>query len=94
MSLQHIWEIMLETINRTNIGSHLFDYQLELIGKKRVDTLDVDNWRFDWTLTRSQYDIYRDYTIKLCKKTFKCNRQKAVDNFEWWYKEFGLRIKN
>jgi len=85
---------MLETINRKNIGDHLFDYQLELIGKKRVDLLDIENWKFGLTLTRNQYDIYRDYTIKLCKKTFKCNRSKAVEIFEWFYSEFGLRIKN
>jgi hypothetical protein len=85
---------MLETINRKNIGDHLFDYQLELIGKKRIETLDVENWRFTWTLTRNQYDIFRDYTIKLCKKTFKYNRQRAISTFEWFYHEFGLRIKD
>jgi len=86
--------VLFDSVSRKNIGDHLFDYQLELVDKKRVDTLDVENWRFTWTLTRNQYDIYRDYTIKFCKKTFRCNRQKAVGMFEWFYKEFGLRIKN
>ena len=72
----------LETINRKNIGTHLFDYQLELIDKKRVDTLNVENWREQWTLSRNQYDIFRDYSIRNCKKVFKCNRKKATGMFK------------
>ena len=85
---------MLTSVNRINIAYHLLDYQLELIGKKRVDMLDVEDWRKEWSLTRNQYDIFRDYSIKTLKKVFKYRKQKALDTFEWFYNHFGLKIKN
>lgn len=84
---------MLTSVNRHNIAYHLLDYQLELIGKKRVDMLDVEDYRKEWSLTRNQYDIFRDYAIKTLKKVFKYRKQKAIDTFEWFYNEFGLKIK-
>lgn len=81
--------------NREKIGYELFDFQLELIGKTRVDVLNEEKWRTKWSLTRNQYDILRDHSIRECKKVFKCRREKAVSIFEWFYKEFGiLKIKN
>lgn len=81
-------------VTRKNIGAHLFDYQLDIIGKGRVDIIDDDKWRFNNTLTLKQYNEFKDYAIKLLQKTFKYRKQKAVDTFEWWWMRFGLRIKN
>ena len=33
---------MKKKIDRTNIGEHLLDYQLTIIGKSRIDILDDD----------------------------------------------------
>jgi len=79
---------------REKIGYELFDFMLELIGKTRVNVLDEEHWRRKWSLTRNQYDILRDHSIKECKKVFKYRREKAIATFEWFYKEFGLKIKN
>lgn len=84
----------LQTVNRDNAGMHLFDYMLELMNKTRVDVVSNDKWRREWSLTRNQYDIFRDYSIKTLKKTFKFRKAKAEATFEWFYKEFGLKIKN
>lgn len=84
----------LTTVTRDNIGIHLFDYMLELIGKTREDVVNTENWRRKWFLTRNQYDILRDYSIKECKKVFKYRREKAEATFEWFYGKFGLKIKN
>lgn len=81
-------------ISRNNIGEHLFDYQLQLIGKTRVDVIDDDRWRFNFTMTRQQMEDFRRYSIPLMQKVFKFNRKKAEDCFLWWNQMFGVRIKN
>jgi hypothetical protein len=84
----------LNTVNRENIGIRLFDFMLEQIGKTRVNVIDNDKWRKEWSLTRNQYDILRDHSLKECKKVFKYRKSKAEATFEWFYHEFGLKIKN
>jgi len=86
--------LYLTKITRQNIGFHFFDFLLVLIEKTRVDVIDEEDWRKHWSISRKNYDILRDHCIKEAKKTFKCNRTKAESIFEWFYKEFGLRIKN
>ena len=34
------------TINRGNVMKHLIEYQLDIVGKRLVDTLDDDKWYF------------------------------------------------
>jgi hypothetical protein len=85
---------MKKKIDRTNIGEHLLDYQLTIIGKSRIDILDDDRWFFNWTLTRSQFEEFTAYAIPLLKKTFKCNKSKAEGMFVWFNTQFGIRIKN
>jgi hypothetical protein len=84
---------MLVTINRKNIGNHLLEYQLELVGRQMIDLLDDEAFRFNWTITKAQLKIFREYAIPLLKKTFKCNKSKAEITFEWFLSEFGLRVK-
>lgn len=80
-------------ITRSNIGDHLFDKQLEMVGKTRVDIIDDDRWRFNITMTRDQYWEFRAYAIKLLMKTFRVTKPKATKNFEWFIEMFGLRLK-
>ena len=81
-------------INRGNIMRHLIEYQLDMVGKRLVDTLDDDKWYFNWTMTGEQYAEFKRYAIRTMKKVFKFNTNKAKDSFDWFYKQFGLRIKN
>lgn len=80
-------------ITRSNIGEHLFDYQLSLVGKTRLNTIDDDRWRFNITITREQFEMFKNYSVKLMMKTFRCNKTKALNNFQWFNEMFGLRIK-
>lgn len=84
----------MNKVTRDNIGSHLLDYQLKIIGKTFVDMVDDDRWRFNFTLTTTEYRSFRKYALLLIKKTFRCNSSKAKDTFDWFYMNFGLRIKN
>lgn len=85
---------MEKKITRTNIAEHLLDYELAMIGKTRLDIVDDDRWTFHLTMTFSQSTQLKDYAIPLLQKTFRFNKSKAIDCFQWWKEQFGLRIKN
>jgi hypothetical protein len=81
-------------ITRENITRHLIEYQLAMVGKSMMDTLDDDKWYFNITMTTEQFTEFKKYSIKLIKKIFKCNTTKALRTFDWFNLAFGLRIKN
>jgi hypothetical protein len=84
----------LVKITRDNITKHLVEYQLKMVGKTLLDTLDDDNWYFNITMTQTEYEEFRKYAIKLIRKTFRCNRLRGESTFDWFNLQFGLRIKN
>ena len=81
-------------ITRDNITKHLVEYQLQMVGKTLLHTLDDDNWYFNITMTQTEYEEFRKYAIKLIRKTFRCNRLRGESTFDWFNLQFGLRIKN
>jgi hypothetical protein len=85
---------MKAKINRANITRHLIEYQLDMVGKRLVDTLDDDMWYFNWTMTQEQHEEFKRYAIPLLKKIFKFNKGRAEQTFDWFNLQFGLRIKN
>ncbi len=85
---------MKAKVNRANITRHLIEYQLDMVGKRLVDTLDDDMWYFNWTMTQEQHEEFKRYAIPLIKKIFKCNKSRAESTFGWFDMQFGLRIKN
>lgn len=80
-------------INRTNIATHLIEYQLTMVGKTMADAQKDDMWFFNWTFTQEQHEQFKAYALPLIKKVFKCNRAKAQQTFAWFDMQFGLRIK-
>ena len=81
-------------ITRENIERHLLEYQLSLVGKTIMDTLDDDQWYFNITITREKFTEFEKYAIKLIKKVFKCNTSRAKKTFDWFNLNLGLRIKD
>lgn len=79
-------------INRLNVGEHLLEYQLNLIGKTKMDAIMDETWIVGWSLTPDQYTQFKAYAIPLLKKVFKCNTNKAKDTFEWFMMQFGLQV--
>tara|TARA_R110000868_G_scaffold14426_4_gene67195 strand:+ start:18288 stop:18542 length:255 start_codon:yes stop_codon:yes gene_type:complete len=84
----------MEKITRENLFKHLLVYQLDLVGKKLIDTLDDDHWHFNFTITREKSEEFKKYALKLIRKTYKCNKGKGEDILITFLKELGLRIKN
>ena len=85
---------MKAKVNRDNITRHLIEYQLEMVGKSMLDTLDDDNWYFNITMTSEQHKEFRGYAISLLKKIFKFNKRRAEQTFDWFNLQFGLRLKD
>lgn len=81
-------------VTRENIERHLLEYQLSLVGKTIMDTLDDDQWYFNITITREKFTEFEKYAIKLIKKVFKCNTSRAKKTFDWFNLNLGLRIKD
>jgi hypothetical protein len=81
-------------VTRDNIAKHLIEYQLNLINKTLIDTLDDDNWHFNMTLTDEEFATFEKYALALLRKTFKCNKSVATTTFDWFNLAYGLRIKN
>lgn len=79
-------------ITRENIAEHLFEYQLNLIGKTVKDAIQVHDWKNYWKYTQEDEDKMLKYAIPLIKKVFKCNKNKALSTYEFFRANFGLRI--
>jgi len=83
----------MSKINRTNITEHLVRYQIEMIGRTWEEAQNDDMWFFNWTMTQEQADQFKSYSIPLIKKIFKCNKGRAEQTFNWFLREFGLKVK-
>jgi len=83
----------IQKINRANILNHLMEYQLDMVGKTMLNTLNDDKWYFNFTMTRAQLEQFHAYAIPLIKKTFHCNKGKAEETFQWFRQNLGLRLK-
>lgn len=90
-TLARFMEVPFPKINRTNIAQHLLEYQLNIIGKRTLDTKKEPDWFNKWKIRDSDFKLLQQYAIPLLKKTFKFNRMKAYNTFNWWYMHFGLK---
>ena len=82
----------MSKINRTNVGDHLIDYQLEMVGRTRAEAYKTPEWFRKWTMTTAQFEQWKAYSIPLLKKVHKCNRKVAEANFDYINGNWGLRI--
>ena len=78
--------------NRENIAMHLVEKQMMMIGKTYEDAENDEQWYVNNTLTQEQFLKFREEALSLMKKVFKCSKSKALENFDWWNLNWGLRI--
>jgi len=79
-------------INKKNLGDHLIEYQLNMIGKTIQDIIDDQQWYSNNTMTKEQMEIFKIYAIPLIKKVYRCSEKKAIGLFSWFDLQYGLRI--
>lgn len=87
------FKIPMPKINRANIAKYLLEFQLNMIGRAYYETRMSPTWYDDWTISNEQFIFFKGYAIPLLMKTFKYNRTKANETFEWFNLQFGLKIK-
>ena len=46
-----------------NIGQHLLDKELQMIGKTREDLINDDRWRFNFTISYDQLNEFKKYSL-------------------------------
>jgi len=78
---------------RLTMIQHLIEYQISLIDKTIVDTLENENWHSEWSINQAQYNDLEKYSISIIRKTFRCSKAKGLKTFKWFYDVFGLQIK-
>lgn len=72
----------------------IFENQLSIVGKTSKDILDEENYRFNWTITRKEFEKFKYESIFLIQKKLKINKRKAAESFNWFNRNYGLRIKD
>lgn len=93
ISINRFTELPDVKVNRENIGEHLIEYQLNMIGKTIEEARQNENWYYDWTLTEKQHEVFKGYAIPLIRKVLKLNKKKAETTFAWLDLGYGLRVK-
>lgn len=81
-------------IRREHMAQHLVEYQLKMVGKSIADVMNDKEWYINNTLTTAQFQEFKKYAIAQIRKTFKCNRSKAENTFNWFNLEYGLKVKD
>ena len=77
---------------RENIAENLLKKMLQYNSLSMEETLNP-LYRFNNTLTREQYSQFKEEGIEMIQKALKINKRKAISAFNWFYNNFGLRIK-
>lgn len=88
-----MFKLKREPLNRENIPRHLGEFQLALVGKRPIDMIMEKKTFYEYQIMKEEYEIFKIYAIAMMKKVHKCNRKIAEENFDWFYKRFGLKIK-
>ena len=77
---------------RDQLIKNLITLQMEAIGKKYVDWIEVDNPREVYVMTEEQYREFDKKAMYLVKKTKKCNSGIARKTVNEYNQKVGLFV--
>jgi hypothetical protein len=77
---------------RDQLIKNLISLQMEAIGKKYVDWIEVDNPREVYVMTEEQYREFDKKAMYLVKKTKKCNSGIARKTVNEYNQKVGLFV--
>lgn len=77
---------------RDQLIKNLITLQMECIGKRYVDWVEVDNPKEMYVMTEEQYRVFDKKAIYLVKKTKKCNSAIARKTVNEYNKNIGLYV--
>jgi len=78
---------------RESIADDLAEKMFSSIGKPITMGHDPF-YRFNNTITREQFNIFKEEGIFMIQKALKINKRKAISAFNYFYKLYGIRIKD
>jgi aminoglycoside/choline kinase family phosphotransferase len=82
----------MEKITKQNLAEHLIQKQLEYVGKTIEDIKLDEKWYNNNTLTKEQYEEWKDYSLKLIKKTIKYRKSIVEREFAMFDLMYGLKV--
>jgi hypothetical protein len=80
-------------ITRLNIMEYLIEFELNLIGKTIKDIENTDKWFDKYSVTQTQYNLFRGCAIPILRKVFKFNKTRANSTFDWFWMMYGFKIQ-
>ena len=84
----------MKLITRDNIYEHLLEKQFNIVEMTIFDAILVEkDWMHKWVITQEQHNKFKEYSLKLIKKTLKCSSKKANLAFEKFIELHGLNVK-
>jgi hypothetical protein len=81
-------------ITSQNLGDHLFQKQLDYIGKTVKEVKNDPEWYLNNKLTKAQYNEWKEYCIEAISKTYQLNERQAELEFNWLDLGYGLTIED
>ena len=88
----YLLQIYFMKVTRENIGDHLIEFQLKLVGRTVEDAKQDPWWFSNITMTKEQHTDFMVYAFPLVKKIYKCNKTKAWKILDWFNLQYGLKI--
>lgn len=83
---------MEEKITRANIVDHLINKELAYVGKTMEDIKDDPEWYRNNTMTKEQYEEWKEYSKKLMKKVLKYKKPFIDREFAMLDLMYGLKV--
>lgn len=80
-------------VTKDTIAIHLVNEQLAYVNKTWDDVKDDPEWFRNNTLTKKQYNEWKDYSIKVIQDVYKFDYQQASLEFSWFDMGYGLSVK-
>ena len=77
---------------RESLASDLFNRMLE-IAKAPKDAVADQYWKFNYTLSREEFSSFKAEGVGMIQKALKVNKRKAISIFNYFYNNYGLRLK-
>jgi hypothetical protein len=82
----------MEKINKHNLATHLIEYQLQLIGKTLGDAEGDERWFSNFTMNKTQFELFHRYALLLIQKVNKGSMARTLKTFDWFNLMYGLRV--
>lgn len=83
---------MEEKVTKNNVVNHLINKELAYVGKTIEDIKDDPEWYRNNTMTKEQYEEWKEYSKKTLKKVLRFNKKFIDREFAMLDLMYGLKV--